>query len=233
METRANYVLIGAFTLAGIVLGLAFFVWLAKIQIDRQYAYYDVLFDERLGPQPGGGRALQRPFGRTGGLARPRRRGVRAGARPDRGRGRHADPRGRDRPAAGAGRDRGVARLAVGGRPVEAAAARLGRRRGSGDPGRAIGRAVADRGRARPARRIDQAGEGVPEHRRDREPGAGDRDPRQRRDRLGGVRDRPDRLLVDLAVGRRGDRADLGLHRQAAADRRTRSKAPSARPRRP
>jgi phospholipid/cholesterol/gamma-HCH transport system substrate-binding protein len=46
METRANYVLIGAFTLAGIVLGLAFFVWLAKFQIDRQYAYYDVLFED-------------------------------------------------------------------------------------------------------------------------------------------------------------------------------------------
>ena len=45
METRANYVLIGACTLAGIVLGLAFFVWLAKIQIDRQYAYYYVLFE--------------------------------------------------------------------------------------------------------------------------------------------------------------------------------------------
>ena len=45
METRANYVLIGACALAGIVLGLAFFVWLAKFQIDRQYAYYDILFD--------------------------------------------------------------------------------------------------------------------------------------------------------------------------------------------
>jgi phospholipid/cholesterol/gamma-HCH transport system substrate-binding protein len=45
METRANYVLIGACALAGILLGLAFFVWLAKVQIDRQYAYYDVLFD--------------------------------------------------------------------------------------------------------------------------------------------------------------------------------------------
>lgn len=45
METRANYVLIGACTIAGIILGLGFFVWLAKFQIDRQYAYYDVLFD--------------------------------------------------------------------------------------------------------------------------------------------------------------------------------------------
>jgi phospholipid/cholesterol/gamma-HCH transport system substrate-binding protein len=45
METRANYVLIGAAALLAIVLGLGFFVWLAKFQIDRQYDYYDVLFD--------------------------------------------------------------------------------------------------------------------------------------------------------------------------------------------
>ncbi len=45
METRANYVLIGLFTLIGILLGLGFIVWLAKWQSDRQYAYYDVLFD--------------------------------------------------------------------------------------------------------------------------------------------------------------------------------------------
>jgi phospholipid/cholesterol/gamma-HCH transport system substrate-binding protein len=45
METRANFVLIGAFTLAGIIGGLLFFVWLAQLQIDRQYDYYDVLFD--------------------------------------------------------------------------------------------------------------------------------------------------------------------------------------------
>jgi phospholipid/cholesterol/gamma-HCH transport system substrate-binding protein len=44
METRANYVLIGAATIFGIVLALGFFVWLAKFQIDRQYAYYDILF---------------------------------------------------------------------------------------------------------------------------------------------------------------------------------------------
>jgi phospholipid/cholesterol/gamma-HCH transport system substrate-binding protein len=46
METRANYLLIGACALAGIVLGLAFFVWLAKFQIDRQYDYYDVMFSD-------------------------------------------------------------------------------------------------------------------------------------------------------------------------------------------
>lgn len=46
METRANYVLIGAAALMAILLGLGFFVWLAKLQVDRQYAYYDILFDD-------------------------------------------------------------------------------------------------------------------------------------------------------------------------------------------
>ncbi|MBC7143524.1 MAG: MCE family protein, partial [Rhodobacteraceae bacterium] len=45
METRANYILIGAVTLFGIFGGLGFFLWLAKVQIDQQYAYYDVTFD--------------------------------------------------------------------------------------------------------------------------------------------------------------------------------------------
>ena len=45
METKANFVLIGAFTLAGIIGALAFLLWLAKVQVDRQYAYYEVLFD--------------------------------------------------------------------------------------------------------------------------------------------------------------------------------------------
>ncbi|HUF85947.1 MAG TPA: MlaD family protein [Thermohalobaculum sp.] len=46
METRARFVLIGAFTLAGILGTLALFLWLAKVQVDRQYAYYDVLFED-------------------------------------------------------------------------------------------------------------------------------------------------------------------------------------------
>ncbi len=46
METRANYVLIGVFTLAGIFGALAFLLWLAKVEVDRQYAYFDVLFDD-------------------------------------------------------------------------------------------------------------------------------------------------------------------------------------------
>ncbi len=44
METRANYLLIGAFTLAGFVGLLVFFLWFGRVQLDRQYAYYDVIF---------------------------------------------------------------------------------------------------------------------------------------------------------------------------------------------
>jgi phospholipid/cholesterol/gamma-HCH transport system substrate-binding protein len=35
METRANYVLIGAFTLFGILGSLGLFLWLAKVEADR------------------------------------------------------------------------------------------------------------------------------------------------------------------------------------------------------
>ncbi len=46
METRANHVVIGAFVLV-IVAGLfGFVLWLAKIEIDREFAYYRVTFDE-------------------------------------------------------------------------------------------------------------------------------------------------------------------------------------------
>lgn len=45
METRANYVLIGVFTVLGILAGLGFFLWLAKVQVDRAYTRYDVFFE--------------------------------------------------------------------------------------------------------------------------------------------------------------------------------------------
>lgn len=44
METRANYVLIGAFALAGFLAMLAAFLWFANIRLDRQFAYYDIDF---------------------------------------------------------------------------------------------------------------------------------------------------------------------------------------------
>lgn len=46
METRANFLLIGAVTLAGFIGLLAFLMWFAKIEFDRQFDYYDVYFDE-------------------------------------------------------------------------------------------------------------------------------------------------------------------------------------------
>ncbi len=55
METRANYILIGAFTLSGILGAFGFFLWLAKFEVTRQYAYYDVLFDNVSGLTAAGG----------------------------------------------------------------------------------------------------------------------------------------------------------------------------------
>jgi phospholipid/cholesterol/gamma-HCH transport system substrate-binding protein len=45
METRANYILIGTFALAGFLGILGFFLWFANIQLDRQFAYYDIDFE--------------------------------------------------------------------------------------------------------------------------------------------------------------------------------------------
>ena len=45
MEIKANYVLIGAFTLAGLLAGLGFLVWLAGTELDRQFQRYDIFFD--------------------------------------------------------------------------------------------------------------------------------------------------------------------------------------------
>lgn len=45
METRAHFILIGLFTILGIVGALGFFIWLASVQVDRQYAQYGVLFE--------------------------------------------------------------------------------------------------------------------------------------------------------------------------------------------
>lgn len=46
METKANYVLIGAFTIAGFLGILVFTMWFAKLELNRQFAYYDVYFPE-------------------------------------------------------------------------------------------------------------------------------------------------------------------------------------------
>ncbi|SDD15353.1 MlaD family protein [Aquimonas voraii] len=46
METRAHHVLIGSFALAVLVLAFLFVLWLGKLSLDREWAYYDVLFAE-------------------------------------------------------------------------------------------------------------------------------------------------------------------------------------------
>lgn len=46
METRANYILIGVFTLLSIIGTLAFFIWLASVQVNKQYQSYGILFED-------------------------------------------------------------------------------------------------------------------------------------------------------------------------------------------
>ena len=54
METRANYILIGIFTLLSILGTLAFFIWLASFQVNKQYQSYGILFEDVSGLDPSG-----------------------------------------------------------------------------------------------------------------------------------------------------------------------------------
>ena len=45
METRARYILVGAFTLFSVLAALGFLLWLARVQINRTFAQYDIVFD--------------------------------------------------------------------------------------------------------------------------------------------------------------------------------------------
>ena len=49
METRANHVLVGSLTLLGFAGAIALGIWLAKFNLERQYAYYDIYFDNVTG----------------------------------------------------------------------------------------------------------------------------------------------------------------------------------------
>ena len=52
METRANHIVIGSFVLV-VVFGLfGFVLWLAKIEIDQQFSYYRVIFEEAVSASP-------------------------------------------------------------------------------------------------------------------------------------------------------------------------------------
>lgn len=44
METKANFVLIGAFALAGLLGLMGFVLWFAQVELDRQFTYYDIRF---------------------------------------------------------------------------------------------------------------------------------------------------------------------------------------------
>ena len=46
METKANFVLIGAFTIAGFLGLVAFLMWFANLSLNRQFAWYDIYFPE-------------------------------------------------------------------------------------------------------------------------------------------------------------------------------------------
>ncbi len=45
METRARYILVGVFTVFSLLAALGFMLWLAKVQLDRTFAQYDIVFD--------------------------------------------------------------------------------------------------------------------------------------------------------------------------------------------
>ena len=45
METRARYILVGAFTLVSALAAMGFLLWLARVEINRTYAQYDIVFD--------------------------------------------------------------------------------------------------------------------------------------------------------------------------------------------
>jgi len=46
METRASYVLIGAFTLLVFLGAFVFVLWIGKVSLDREWTYYDIVFNE-------------------------------------------------------------------------------------------------------------------------------------------------------------------------------------------
>lgn len=46
METRAHHVIIGAFAIGIFLAAMAFVLWLSKSSIDREFAYYDIVFTE-------------------------------------------------------------------------------------------------------------------------------------------------------------------------------------------
>lgn len=46
METRASYVLIGAFALGVFIAAFGFVLWLGKLSLEREWVFYDIIFEE-------------------------------------------------------------------------------------------------------------------------------------------------------------------------------------------
>lgn len=46
METRAHHLLIGCFVLLLVAIGVAFAIWVAKVEVDREFQAYDIYFTE-------------------------------------------------------------------------------------------------------------------------------------------------------------------------------------------
>ena len=128
METRANFILIGAFTLLAILGTLGFFIWLASVQVDRQYITYGILFRRCVGAGPVGRRAVQRHLGRQGHRAAHLRAGPVQGLRRPSRSTQHAGAHQHRRAVAVAGRDRCAYISLSGGTPGAAAADGKGRR---------------------------------------------------------------------------------------------------------
>lgn len=49
MEPKAHHLLIGLFTLISVVAALAFALWLAKSSADREWGYYEIVFNQAVG----------------------------------------------------------------------------------------------------------------------------------------------------------------------------------------
>jgi len=49
MEPKAHHLVIGVFTLIAVVAALLFALWLAKSSADREWAYYEIVFDHAIG----------------------------------------------------------------------------------------------------------------------------------------------------------------------------------------
>ena len=60
METRANFVLIGAFVFLAMGALVLFSVWISKAQFNQDYSVYDVVFDGPVNGLTEGGIAMSR-----------------------------------------------------------------------------------------------------------------------------------------------------------------------------